>query len=59
MAERERGPEPEPSELLAADEPEPDRARDIRDRRRARADRLREVFDAFDGKLSKTPRDPA
>ena len=58
----EREPEPEvtqdPSELAELGEPEPEWARDIRDRRRARADRLREVFDAFDGKLSK-PRDTA
>jgi hypothetical protein len=59
MAEREHEPEQDPPELVNRDEPEPAWARDIRDRRKARADRLREVFDAFDGKLSKTPRDPA
>jgi hypothetical protein len=31
-----------------ADEPEPDWAEQIRARRRARADQLREIFDSFD-----------
>ena len=59
MAERERDPGPEASALVSPDEPEPDWANDIREGRKLRTDRLREVFDAFDGKLSKTPRDPA
>ena len=59
MAERERDTDREPAELPSLDEPEPTWASDIRDRRKARADRLREVFNAFDGKLSKPPRDPA
>jgi hypothetical protein len=59
MAEREHQPEPGPSALMDPDEPEPGWARDIRDRRKARADRLREVFDGFDGTLSTRPRDPA
>jgi len=62
MAERDGGPEHEPAEppeLVSPDEPEPDWANVIREGRKARADRLREVFDAFDGTLSKPPRDPA
>jgi len=59
MDDRGHEGEPGPPELVGVDEPEPAWARDIRDRRKARTDRLREVFDAFDGTLSKTPRDPA
>jgi hypothetical protein len=63
MAEREgdRGSdaEREASELVGPEEPEPDWANDIREGRKARADRLRAVFDGFDGKLSKEPRGPA
>jgi len=36
-------------------EPEPDWAKEIRARRKARAERLREVFDGFDGQPLKRP----
>jgi hypothetical protein len=43
------------------DEPEPDWAEEIRARRRARSDRLREVFATFDdepGQPASEPQDP-
>ena len=40
-----------------ADEPEPDWAEEIRARRRARGDRLREIFAAFDDEP--VPHEPA
>jgi hypothetical protein len=59
MAERDRDAEPSPwADPKEMDEPEPDWAREIRDRRKARANSLREVFDAFDGMLSKKAQDP-
>jgi hypothetical protein len=36
-------------------EPEPDWAKEIRARRKARAERLRKVFDGFDGQPLKRP----
>jgi hypothetical protein len=36
-------------------EPEPDWAKEIRASRKARAERLRKVFDGFDGHLPKKP----
>lgn len=45
-----RPPAPPPGSTVppVADEPEPDWAEEIRARRRARGDRLREIFAAFD-----------
>jgi hypothetical protein len=55
----ERDPDPEPSPLSDPEETaEPDWAREIRDRRKARADRLREVFEAFDGTFPTNPQEP-
>jgi hypothetical protein len=39
-------------------EPEPDWAKEIRARRRARAERLRKVFDGFDGQPLKRSTKP-
>jgi hypothetical protein len=39
-------------------EPEPGWAKEIRARRKARAERLRKVFDGFDGRLPKKPSSP-
>jgi hypothetical protein len=39
-------------------EPEPDWAKEIRVRRKVRAERLRKVFDGFDGQLPKKPSSP-
>jgi hypothetical protein len=40
------------------DEPEPEWAKEIRARRKARGERLRKVFDGFDGRLAKDPSPP-
>jgi hypothetical protein len=50
MPEREPGREPwvDPSQMR---EPEPDWAKEIHAHRRARAERLRKVFDGFDGRF--------
>ena len=59
MPERDHDPEPAPwVDPSGRDDPEPAWATKIRARRKARADRLRGVFDAFDGKLSKEPGSP-
>jgi hypothetical protein len=59
MPEREPEGEPspwaDPSEMK---EPEPDWAKEIRARRKARAERLRKVFDGFDGRPQKGPSPP-
>ena len=51
MPDRDQGHEPspwaDPGEML---EPEPAWAKEIRARRKARAERLRKVFDGFDGR---------
>jgi hypothetical protein len=39
-------------------EPEPDWAKEIRARRQARAERLRKVFEGFDGQPLKRPSKP-
>jgi len=56
MAEHEPGREPSPwADPAEMKEPEPDWAKEIRARRKARAERLRKVFDGFDGRLPKKP----
>lgn len=40
------------------EEPEPDWAEEIRARRRARGDRLREIFATFDEEPARRPADP-
>ncbi len=59
MPERDAGREPSPwADPAEMKEPEPDWAKEIRARRKARAERLRKVFDSFDGQLSKKPSAP-
>jgi hypothetical protein len=53
--EREPSPWADPAEMK---EPEPEWATEIRARRKARAERLRAVFDSFDGRLPKKPHPP-
>ena len=56
MPERDRGTEPSPwADPAEMKEPEPDWAKEIRARRKARAERLRKVFDGFDGQPLKRP----
>jgi hypothetical protein len=56
MSEREQGREPSPwADPTEMNEPEPAWATEIRARRKARAERLRKVFDGFDGHLAKKP----
>ncbi len=58
MPERDRGTEPSPwADPAEMKEPEPDWAKEIRARRKARAERLRKVFDGFDGQPLKRPPD--
>jgi hypothetical protein len=53
MPEREPGREPSPwADPTEMKEPEPDWAREIRARRKARAERLRKVFEELDGRRS-------
>jgi hypothetical protein len=42
----------------ASEEPEPDWAEEIRARRRARGERLREIFATFDEEPPRRPADP-
>jgi hypothetical protein len=59
MPERDAGREPSPwADPAEMKEPEPDWAKEIRARRKARAERLRKVFDGFDGQLPKKPKTP-
>jgi hypothetical protein len=58
MAERDRPEEPMPWDAADVPESEPAWAQEIRARRQVRAERLREVFEGFDGSLTKEPRDP-
>jgi hypothetical protein len=59
MPEREPGREPSPwADPTEMKEPEPGWAKEIRARRKARAERLRKVFDGFDGRLAKEPSTP-
>ena len=59
MPERDRGTEPSPwADPAEMKEPEPDWAKEIRARRKARAERLRKVFDGFDGQPLKRPPPP-
>jgi hypothetical protein len=56
MPEREPEREPSPwADIAEMKEPELDRAKEIRARREARAERLRKVFDGFEGQLPKKP----
>ena len=60
MPERDPGREPSPwADPAEMKEPEPDWAKEIRARRKARAERLRKVFDGFDGQLPRKPAPPA
>ena len=53
MPERDQGHEPSPwADAAEMREPEPDWAKEIRARRKAEAERLRRVFDGFDGQPS-------
>jgi hypothetical protein len=59
MSERDRDPEPSPwADPGEMHEPEPDWAKDIRARRKERAERLRKVFDGFGGRLPREPSSP-
>ena len=49
---------PEPWSKETAEDVEPDWAQSIRDARKARGDRLRSVFDGFDGQPLKKPSTP-
>ncbi len=56
MPERDQGHEPSPwADPAEMREPEPDWAKEIRARRKAEAERLRRVFDGFDGHLPRKP----
>jgi hypothetical protein len=52
-----RSPE-DPTMPRAGEEPEPDWAEEIRARRRARGERLREIFATFDEEPPRRPADP-
>ncbi len=59
MPERDHEPEASPwADPAEMQDPEPDWAKGIRDQRKARAERLRKVFEGFDGKLQKKPEPP-
>jgi hypothetical protein len=59
MPKRDPGREPSPwADPAEMHEPEPDWAKEIRARRKARAERLREVFDGFEGQPLKRPAKP-